>query len=75
MKCDLCERRVDDKRLCLYHKLAYEELEKKYLLWQEALEINWEDYLSEIEKNSLTGSWAKEVIEFIRKREVSENVT
>jgi hypothetical protein len=75
MKCDICERIADNKKLCIYHKLAYKELKKKYLLWQEALEINWKDYLSEIEKNSLTGCWAKEVIEFIRKNEVPENIT
>ena len=76
MKCKLCERIADDEELCIYHKLAYkEEVKKKYLLWKEALEINWKDYLSEIEKNSLTGYWAKEVIDFIIKSEVSEIVT
>ena len=74
MKCKLCERIADDKKFCAYHKLANTELKKNYLLWKEALEINWKDYLSEIEKNSLTGYWAKEVVDFIRKSEVSESV-
>ena len=47
-------------------KLTRQEIRKGYALWVEALDINWKEYLSEIEKNSLTGSWAKEVIEFIR---------
>ena len=74
MKCKLCERIIDDKIFCMYHKLAYRELMKKYLLWREALDVNWKDYLSEIEKNSLTGKWAKEVLDFIKKSEVSEIV-
>lgn len=74
MKCKLCERIADDKEICKYHKLAYNELKKKYLIWKEALDINWKDYLSEIEKNSLTGYWAKEVIDFIKKSEVSKIV-
>ena len=71
IKCKLCDRIADDKELCIYHKLAYKEVKIKYLLWKEALEVNWKDYLSKIEKNSLTGYWAKEVIDFIRKNEVS----
>lgn len=74
MKCKLCERIADDKEICAYHKLAYKELEKKYLKWKEALDVNWKDYLSEIEKNSLTGYWAKEVIDFIKKSGVSKIV-
>jgi hypothetical protein len=66
MKCELCEREVNEKKFCLFHELAYEEIRKGYLLWIEALDIDWKEYLSEIEKNSLTGSWAKEVIDFIR---------
>jgi hypothetical protein len=40
---------------------AYENIVEKYVVWRKALKISWEAYLSEIEKNSLTGNWAKEV--------------
>jgi len=65
IKCKLCERESLEKEFCLFHKLAYDEIIKGYELWKEALDINWRDYLSEVEKNSLTGNWAKEVIELI----------
>lgn len=67
MKCKLCERESLKKEFCVFHNLAYDEIIKSYELWKEALGINWREYLSEIEKNSLTGNWAKEVIESIRK--------
>jgi len=66
MKCRLCERESLKKEFCLFHNLAYNELIKGYKSWSEALSINWRKYLSEIEKNSLTGNWAKEVIKFIK---------
>ena len=66
MKCKLCKREQTDKELCLFHNLAYEKIIEVYTQWVDALNINWKDYLSEIEKNSLTGKWAKEVIEFIK---------
>jgi len=66
MKCKLCERKQSNKELCLFHNRAYEKIIEVYVQWVDALNINWEDYLNEIEKNSLTGKWAKEVIEFIK---------
>jgi hypothetical protein len=66
LKCKLCYREIIEKEFCLFHKHAYEKIKNGYVLWTEALDINWKDYLSEIEKNSLTGRWAKEVIDFIK---------
>jgi hypothetical protein len=40
---------------------AYENIVKKYDFWTRALQISWKEYLSEIQQNSLTGEWAKEV--------------
>ena len=66
MKCKLCKREQTEKELCFFHNRAYEKIIEVYVQWIDALNINWKDYLSEIEKNSLTGKWAKEVIEFIK---------
>ncbi|MCW3997702.1 MAG: hypothetical protein NWF10_03940 [Candidatus Bathyarchaeota archaeon] len=66
MKCKLCEREIIEKEFCLFHRYAYDKIKKGYVIWVEALDINWKDYLNEIEKNSLTGRWAKEVIKFIK---------
>lgn len=69
MKCKLCEREIIEKEFCLFHSHAYDKIKKGYMIWVEALDIDWKDYLNEIEKNSLTGRWAKEVINFIKKSE------
>ncbi len=53
------------KDYCDRHKRAYESIVKKYDEWKKALEISWEEYLSEITKNPLTGEWAKEVAEHL----------
>ena len=50
MKCKLCERKQSKKELCLFHNRAYEKIIEVYVQWVDALNINWEDYLSEIEK-------------------------
>jgi hypothetical protein len=33
---------------------------KKYDSWRKALRISWKEYISEIEKNSVTGEWARD---------------
>jgi len=44
---------------------AYENIVKKYDFWRKALQISWKEYLSEIQQNSLTGEWAKEVANYL----------
>jgi hypothetical protein len=44
---------------------AYESIVRRYDFWRKALKITWKEYLSEIEKNSLTGEWAKEVAKYL----------
>jgi hypothetical protein len=34
---------------------------EKYAVWHKALGIDWVEYLVQIQKNTLTGEWAKEV--------------
>jgi hypothetical protein len=40
---------------------AYDNIREKYLAWMKASDSSWRDYLVSIQKNSLTGEWAKEV--------------
>ncbi len=44
------------------------------MLWREALRISWKDYLREIEKNSVTGEWAKEVAQYLIGKEETKDV-
>ena len=56
------------------HLKAYENIVNKYDFWRKALKISWEAYLSEIEKNSLTGDCAKEVAQYLISNEEETNV-
>jgi len=53
---------------------AYKNILLKYDLWREASLISWKDYLRKIEKNSVTGEWAKEVAQYLIKKEETNNV-
>jgi hypothetical protein len=65
LKCKLCYREAGERDFCLVHLKAYENIVKKYDFWRKASKISWKEYLSEIEKNSLTGEWAKEVANYL----------
>lgn len=61
MRCNTCGRDAGRRKLCPYHKKAYENIVEKYAVWRKSLKISWEEYLKEIGKHSLTGEWSKEV--------------
>ena len=65
MKCKVCDREAGKKGFCLLHLKAYENILEKYDFWRMALQISWKEYLSEIEQNSLTGEWAREVANYL----------
>jgi hypothetical protein len=69
LKCKICSREAQDKGYCHLHLKAYENLVEKYKVWLKATEVSWKDYLMEIQKNSLTGSWAKEVAKQLNEEE------
>ncbi len=69
MKCHTCQRDTVKKGYCALHLKAYENIVKNYGLWKKALKISWKEYLSEIEQNSLTGEWAKEVASYLINKE------
>jgi hypothetical protein len=69
-KCRVCSRESpENSEYCEVHAKVYENIVHKYGEWKKALDISWEDYLSEILKNPLTGVWAKEVVQQLLKKE------
>jgi predicted metal-binding protein len=73
LQCKACSREAGKKEFCPVHLKAYENIVEKYAVWRKALKISWEAYLSEIEKNSLTGNWAKEVAKYLMSKEEGKN--
>ncbi len=61
MTCKICGRKVKDNGYCSLHLKAYQKIMEKFDVWKRASGITWADYLVEIQKNSLTGEWAKDV--------------
>jgi hypothetical protein len=61
VKCKICGRDAQAKGFCNLHLKAYENIVDKFDIWTKASGLIWSDYLIEIQKNSLTGEWAKEV--------------
>jgi hypothetical protein len=73
MPCKVCSHPIKDKGYCSLHLKAYQNICKKFEVWEKALEISWMEYLANISKNSLTGEWAKEVVKHLIEDE-SRNV-
>jgi hypothetical protein len=44
---------------------AYRNISEKYSGWQQAFAASWSQYLGAIQKNSLTGIWAKDVAKYL----------
>jgi DNA topoisomerase-1 len=65
MKCKVCSRDAQQEGLCSVHFKANQNLHEKFKVWQKAKPISWSQYLVEIQKNSLTGLWAKEVAKYL----------
>ena len=61
MKCKICSREAQENGFCALHLKAYKNIFDKFTIWKKASDISWIQYLVEIQKNSLTGEWAKEV--------------
>ena len=61
MKCKICAREAVEDGFCILHLAAYRNVKEKFGVWEAALCVSWMEYLAEIQKNSLTGVWAKEV--------------
>ena len=74
MKCKVCNRETDKVDFCVFHFKAYQSVISSFDVWKKALGLSWEEYLCEIEKNSLTGEWAKEVAKYLIDNEVAKSV-
>jgi hypothetical protein len=74
LKCQVCHREAGKKSFCLLHLKACERIVKEFCVWRKALKVSWVEYLSEIEKNSLTGEWAKEVVNYLINNEGTVSV-
>ena len=62
MKCKICCREAEENDFCPLHSRAYQNVLEKFEAWKKASGLVWIEYLAEIQKNSLTGEWAKEVV-------------
>ena len=69
MKCKICSREAEENGFCLLHLKAYQNVLEKFEPWKKASGLVWIEYLVEIQKNSLTGEWAKEVVKHLIKDE------
>ena len=65
MKCKVCSREVKDEGFCKLHLKANKNIYEKFGIWQRACDVSWSQYLVEIQKNSLTGVWAKDVLKYL----------
>jgi len=64
LKCKVCSRQAQTQsEYCELHEKAYQNIRQKFEDWKKASDVEWKEYLREIAKNPLTGTWAKEVAE------------
>jgi hypothetical protein len=73
MNCKICHRGAQEKGFCSLHLEAYKNILDKFNVWTQASSIVWISYLDKIQKNSLTGEWAKEVAKHLIEEE-NQNV-
>jgi hypothetical protein len=69
VKCKICSKDAQEKGFCMLHLKAYQNIIDKFDVWKKASGTLWGQYLVEIQKNSLTGEWAKEVAKYLIKEE------
>jgi hypothetical protein len=69
MNCRICTRNAEENGFCQLHSKAYKNVVDKFRVWEAASQVSWMEYLVEIQKNSLTGVWAKEVAKHLIEEE------
>ena len=69
MICRICGREAEENGFCILHSKAYKNVLEKFRVWLAASDVSWGQYLMEIQKNSLTGLWAKEVAKYLIEEE------
>jgi len=73
VKCRICSREAEEGGFCVLHSRARRNVLEKFDIWQKASGLVWMEYLVAIQKNSLTGVAAKDVVKQLIKEE-NENV-
>jgi hypothetical protein len=74
LTCKVCKKEAKENGFCAQHQRAYDNLMESYSFWRKALKISWQEYLSQVAKNSLTGDWVKEVAKYLIENEETKNV-
>lgn len=74
VNCKICDRKADKGEFCALHMKAYKNIVNRYSAWKKALKMPWKEYLSQIAKNSLTGTWVKEVANYLIENGETRNV-
>jgi len=69
LNCKLCSREAGNDGFCQLHSKAYSNVLEKFRVWEAALNVTWSQYLVDIQKNSLTGVWAKDVAMYLIEEE------
>jgi hypothetical protein len=69
MNCRICTRDAEENGFCQLHSKAHKNVVDKFRVWEAASQVSWMEYLVEIQKNSLTGVWAKEVAKHLIEEE------
>ena len=72
MDCRICHREEQESGFCQLHLKAYKNVLEKFRVWEAACNVSWSQYLVEIQKNSLTGEWAKEVVKYLIEEETKD---
>jgi hypothetical protein len=69
VNCKICAREAVTEGYCQLHWMAYENVVEKFGVWAKATNVSWRQYLLDVQKNSLTGEWAKEVAKHLIEEE------
>jgi hypothetical protein len=69
LNCKLCYREAGKDGFCQLHSKAYNNVLEKFRVWEATLNVIWSQYLFDIQKNSLTGVWAKDVARYLIEEE------
>lgn len=72
LQCSVCGNdsvgEEDSIAFCPLHLKAYRNLKKTYEVWEDAVDMTFEEYIKAVSKLSSTGRFVKEVIEYLTKR-------
>jgi len=70
LRCKVCSREAQTQsEYCELHEKAYQSIRQKFEVWKKASDVEWKEYLENIAKNPLTGTWAREVAENLLSKE------